>query len=110
MVKIFLDAIGCRLNQSEIETMARQLMAAGHEIVMDPVEADKIIVNTCVVTREAARDSRSRTRRYHRLNESAEIILTGCYATISPQELNPIDGVVQVVSNKDKDGRHEYPV
>ena len=83
--------------------MARQLMASGHEIVADPTHADKVIINTCVVTREAARDSRSRTRRYHRLNQSAEIILTGCYATITPEELEEIDGVGQIVANRDKE-------
>lgn len=83
--------------------MARQLMASGHQIVTDPTLADKVIINTCVVTREAARDSRSRTRRYHRLNQSAEIILTGCYATITPEELEEIDGVGQIVANQDKE-------
>jgi threonylcarbamoyladenosine tRNA methylthiotransferase MtaB len=84
--------------------MARQLMASGHEIVADPADADKVIINTCAVTREAARDSRSRTRRYHRLNQSAEIILTGCYATITPEELSEIGGVGQIVPNRDKEG------
>ena len=32
-MKIYLDTIGCRLNQAEIETMARQFRVAGHEIV-----------------------------------------------------------------------------
>jgi threonylcarbamoyladenosine tRNA methylthiotransferase MtaB len=41
-MKIYLDSIGCRLNHSEIETMARQLLAAGHEIVTDPDNADKV--------------------------------------------------------------------
>ncbi|MFN2188110.1 MAG: tRNA (N(6)-L-threonylcarbamoyladenosine(37)-C(2))-methylthiotransferase MtaB [Candidatus Promineifilaceae bacterium] len=102
-MKIFLDSVGCRLNQSEIETMARQLLASGHEIVADPSEAEKIIINTCVVTQEAARDSRSRTRRYHRLNETADIIATGCYATITPGDLQHIEGVDIVVLNMDKD-------
>ncbi|PIZ25238.1 MAG: hypothetical protein COY47_07070, partial [Chloroflexi bacterium CG_4_10_14_0_8_um_filter_57_5] len=39
-MKIFLDTIGCRLNQAEIETMARQFRAAGHEIVATAAEAD----------------------------------------------------------------------
>ena len=102
MVKIFLDSVGCRLNQSEIETMARQLLASGHEIVADPAKADKVIVNTCAVTREAARDSRSRARRFHRLSPGANIILTGCYATLTPTELEKIEGVEHVVANKDK--------
>ena len=32
-MKIFLDTIGCRLNQAEIESLARQFRKAGHEIV-----------------------------------------------------------------------------
>jgi threonylcarbamoyladenosine tRNA methylthiotransferase MtaB len=102
-MKVYLDAIGCRLNQSEIETMARQLIASGHEIVTDPQKADKVIINTCTVTREAARDSRSRIRRYHRKNPSAEVILTGCYATVAPEELANIEGAGRIVANKDKD-------
>lgn len=102
-MKVYLNAIGCRLNQSEVDTLARQLLAAGHEIVTSPGDADKVIVNTCMVTREAASDSRSLTRRYHRGNPSAELILTGCYATVAPEELEQIKGVGRIVPNKDKD-------
>jgi threonylcarbamoyladenosine tRNA methylthiotransferase MtaB len=72
-MKVFLDSIGCRLNQSEIETMGRQLIAAGHKIVSDPVSADQVIINTCAVTREAAKDARTLTRRIHRMRPDAEI-------------------------------------
>ncbi|MCA9986362.1 MAG: hypothetical protein KDE59_18765, partial [Anaerolineales bacterium] len=55
-MRIYLHSIGCRLNQSEIETMGRQLLAQGHEIVADSASADKVIINTCAVTAEAAKD------------------------------------------------------
>ncbi|MCA9968402.1 MAG: hypothetical protein KC423_29355, partial [Anaerolineales bacterium] len=58
-MKVYLHSIGCRLNQSEIETMARQLLASGHEIVDEASQADKVVINTCAVTAEAARDARS---------------------------------------------------
>ena len=101
-MKVFLNTIGCRLNQSEIETMARQLLAAGHEIVTESAEADKVIINTCAVTAEAARDARSQTRRIHRSNPNAEIVLTGCYATIAPDELSKVQGAGRVVVNQQK--------
>lgn len=101
-MKIFLDSIGCRLNQSEIETMARQLLAAGHEIVKETAVADKVIINTCAVTAQAARDARSQTRRIHRQNPNAEIVLTGCYATIAPDELAQVEGAGRVVVNQQK--------
>ncbi|MCB0010038.1 MAG: hypothetical protein KDE04_26410, partial [Anaerolineales bacterium] len=92
-MRIYLHSIGCRLNQSEIETMGRQLLAQGHEIVADSASADKVIINTCAVTAEAAKDARSKTRRIHRQNGTAEILLTGCYATIAPDELAAVEGV-----------------
>lgn len=101
-MKVYLNSIGCRLNQSEIETMARQLLAAGHEIVTDTAVADKVIINTCAVTAEAARDARSQTRRIHRDNPTAEIVLTGCYATIAPDELAQVEGASRVVVNQQK--------
>ncbi len=102
-MKVFLHSIGCRLNQSEIETMSRQLIAAGHEIVSEPAQADKAIINTCAVTREAAKDARAITRRIHRTNEETEILLTGCYATIAPTELAQVEGAGQVIANNKKD-------
>ncbi len=101
-MKVYLSSIGCRLNQSEIETMGRQLLAAGHEIVDDTAVADKVIINTCAVTSEAARDARSQTRRIHRQNPNSEIVLTGCYATIAPTELGKVQGAGRIVLNKDK--------
>ena len=45
-MKIFLDTIGCRLNQAEIENMARQFRSAGHEIVATADSAEMAVVNT----------------------------------------------------------------
>jgi threonylcarbamoyladenosine tRNA methylthiotransferase MtaB len=102
-MKVYLHSIGCRLNQSEIETMARQLLAAGHEIVDDTAVADTAIINTCAVTAAAARDGRNLTRRLHRANPAAEVVLTGCYATIAPQELARVAGAGRIVPNREKD-------
>ena len=101
-MKIFLHSIGCRLNQSEMDTLARQLMAAGHEIVAEAAVADQVVINTCAVTSEAAREARQMTRRIHRANDTADITLTGCYATIAPQDLQKIEGVTAVVHNAQK--------
>jgi threonylcarbamoyladenosine tRNA methylthiotransferase MtaB len=102
-MKVYLDSIGCRLNQSEIEAMARQLLANGHQIVGDAADADKVVINTCAVTNEAARDARQLTRQIHRGNPTAEIVLTGCYATIAPHEVAVIPGAGRVVPNRDKE-------
>src|SRR5258706_16460756 len=55
-MKIYLDTISSRLNQSEIKTMTRQFRLAGHEIVSTPELAEMAVVNTCAVTTQAASD------------------------------------------------------
>jgi threonylcarbamoyladenosine tRNA methylthiotransferase MtaB len=102
-MKVYLNSIGCRLNQSEIETMACQLLANGHEVVSDPALADKVVINTCAVTGEAAKDARKMTRRVYRLNPTAEIMLTGCYATVAPDELGVVAGAGRIIPNQDKE-------
>jgi threonylcarbamoyladenosine tRNA methylthiotransferase MtaB len=101
-MKIYLDTIGCRLNQSEIESMARQFRAAGHEIVASPESADMAVVNTCAVTNEAAADSRSAVRRIARAGVG-EIVATGCWTTLQPQKALELPNVSRVVTNDRKD-------
>ena len=102
-MRIYLEFTGCRLNQSEIETLARQFQQAGHRVVASPDEADLFVVNTCAVTREAARSSRTLIRRLHRANPEGEIVATGCYAHLSPDVVGALPGVGQVIDNLDKD-------
>jgi len=101
-MKIYLDTIGCRLNQSEIETMAREFRAAGHEIVEAADLADMAVVNTCTVTNEAAADSRSKIRQIARAGV-AEIVATGCWATLQPRQAMDLPNVLRVVANDRKD-------
>ncbi len=102
-MKIYLDTIGCRLNQSEIETFAQQFRAVGHEIVASPEQADLAVVNTCAVTTQAAADSRKTIRRIARAGVD-DIAVTGCWVTLEPQKARALPGVERVVSNDHKGG------
>ena len=101
-MKIYLDTIGCRLNQAEIEQYARQFRSAGHELVSTPQDADLAVVNTCAVTAEAASDSRQKIRQAARAGVG-EVIVTGCWSTLKPQEAAGLPGVQRVVPNAQKD-------
>lgn len=101
-MKVYLDTVGCRLNQSEIESMARQFRAAGHDVVASPDAADLAVVNTCAVTNEAAADSRSVIRRIARAG-TAEIIATGCWTTLHPKQAEELPNVRRVILNDRKD-------
>jgi threonylcarbamoyladenosine tRNA methylthiotransferase MtaB len=101
-LNVYLDTVGCRLNQSEIETYARQFHAAGHILVASPGEADLVVVNTCAVTGQAASDSRQKIRQAARAGVD-EIVVTGCWSTLHPGEAAALDGVRRVVLNQAKD-------
>lgn len=100
-MNIFLDSVGCRLNQAEIEDLARQFRAAGHAIVASPAEADLAVINTCTVTSEAAADSRSKIRQAGRLGVDG-VVVTGCWSTVEPRAADALPAVKLVVPNSRK--------
>ncbi len=102
-MKVHLRMVGCRLNQSEIETIARQFQQLGHEVVDNPEEADHFVLNSCAVTQEATKTSRKLIRDFHRANPGGETTVTGCYAQIAPQEMVSLPGVRSIIGNRDKD-------
>ena len=101
-MKIYLDTVGCRLNQAEIEQYARQFRSVGHELVPAPDGADLALVNTCAVTAAAASDSRQKIRQMARAGVG-EIVVTGCWSSLKPQDAAGLPGVTHVVPNLAKD-------
>jgi len=101
-MRIFLSSLGCKLNQSEMETLGAQLAQGGHQIVTSPPEAEVCVLNTCAVTHVAAQKSRQALRRLHRENPEARLLATGCYAELAPADLCHLPGVERVIGNQDK--------
>ena len=101
-MKVYLDMVGCRLNQSEIEAYARQFRTAGHTLISNKDAADLVVINTCTVTAAAAADSRQKIRQAARAGAS-QIIVTGCLATLSPEETASLPGVTRLIENHIKD-------
>ncbi|MBN1693226.1 MAG: tRNA (N(6)-L-threonylcarbamoyladenosine(37)-C(2))-methylthiotransferase MtaB [Dehalococcoidales bacterium] len=96
---VALDSLGCKLNQAEVQQLARQLEAAGYKLVGPSDKADIYVINTCTVTHVADRKSRHLLRLARRRNPSARLIAIGCYAHRAPAELARIEGVELVLGN-----------
>jgi threonylcarbamoyladenosine tRNA methylthiotransferase MtaB len=105
-MRVYLDQIGCRLNYSEMETLARRLVAAGHRTVETPDEAQVVVFNSCAVTMDASKASRQRIRQLHRAQPKALIALTGCWATLEPETAAALPGVTLVADNGRKELLH----
>ena len=99
---IALDSLGCKLNQAEMQQLARQLSAAGYRLVSPAEKADIYILNTCTVTHVADRKSRHMLRQARRRNPNARLVAIGCYAQRNPRELAQIEGVDLVLGNDRK--------
>ncbi len=100
-MRVQLKTLGCRLNEAELETWAREFQSAGYQIVDEKEEADLLVLNSCAVTQDAVRKSRSLIRKIGRENPRAKVILSGGYATLDPEEAQSL-GVDLVVDNQDK--------
>jgi threonylcarbamoyladenosine tRNA methylthiotransferase MtaB len=102
-MRVCFTHLGCKLNQAEIEAMARRFTAAGHQLVGSPAGADLHVVNSCTVTQAAARQSRKVTRGGGRANPGLRTVVTGCWSAAEPAAAARLAGVDLVVPNGDKE-------
>jgi threonylcarbamoyladenosine tRNA methylthiotransferase MtaB len=101
MPRVAFSTLGCKVNQSETDLLARQFAAAGYACVKFDEPADVYVVNTCTVTHVADKKSRQVLSQARRLNPEALVVATGCYASIVGDAL--AGPGTMVVRNRDKD-------
>lgn len=100
-LKYSVITFGCRVNQADSIGFEEELLQAGAAAA--PVEqAELVVVNTCSVTASADQAARQTIRRVNRVNPSARIVVTGCYATRRPDDVGDLPNVLHVVRNPDK--------
>lgn len=102
MKKVAFYTLGCKVNQYETEAMSELFKKNDYEICDYDGYADIYIINTCTVTGMSDRKSRQIIRRAKKTNPDAFVIVTGCYAQTSPDEVLKIDGVNLVLGTQDR--------
>lgn len=101
-MKVHLKALGCRLNEAELEQWADDFQLQGFDVTANPEEADLLVLNTCAVTQGASRKSRNLINRLHRNNPAARLIITGCHSALNQDEVAKTLGVDLVIGNDKK--------
>jgi threonylcarbamoyladenosine tRNA methylthiotransferase MtaB len=101
-MKYSIVTFGCRVNQADSLAIEDDLRARG-AVDADPRDADVVVVNTCSVTASADQGARQTIRRIARDNPRVRIVVTGCYATRRPDEVDGLPNVVRVVANPAKE-------
>jgi len=101
--QVSVCTLGCKSNQYDSSALEDLLKGEGRlDIVPFPGPADAYIINTCTVTGRTDSQSRQLIRKVRRINPDAVVIVTGCYAQVSPQEVSRIEGVDYVLGNPQK--------
>jgi threonylcarbamoyladenosine tRNA methylthiotransferase MtaB len=95
--------LGCKLNFSESGSMLEFFYDAAYKQVHFSAKADVYLINTCSVTANANKKSRNAIARASKTNPDALIIVTGCYAQLSPSEMREKTGVDYVIGMNEKD-------
>ena len=101
-LKVGIYTLGCKVNQYESEAIAEALEQNGFELAGHDQKCDVYIINTCTVTAESDRKARQFIRRAIKKSPEAYIIVTGCMAQTSANEIARIDGVDYVCGNSKK--------
>ncbi len=102
MKKVAFYTLGCKVNQYETEAVAELFEAEDYELVSFEEKADVYVINTCTVTSMSDRKSRQAIRKAKKNNEHAVVVVIGCYAQTSPEEVRNIPGVNLVIGTKDR--------
>ncbi len=95
-MRIAITTLGCKINQYDSAVIQGRL-GERHRFVRFEEAADCYVINTCTVTDRADWEARQLVRRAKRANPAARVIVTGCYAQVSPAEVAGVPGVDYVV-------------
>ena len=105
-VTVAFATLGCKLNQYDTTELQARLEARGLRTVSFEEPAQLYVINTCTVTARADGSGRQAIRRAVARNPDALVVVTGCYAQTSPDQVAAIPGVDAVLGTGD---RHALP-
>ena len=102
MKSISFVTLGCKVNQYDTAVLINKLPKSKYNTVPFPGKADIYVIDTCTVTHKADAEARHYINRAKRINPNGVVVVTGCYAQVSAEEISNLKGVDYVVGNSDK--------
>ena len=113
MCTVRIETLGCRLNQIESESAAQLFIESGFNVVFSIDDVDKdtclVIINTCAVTQKAEQKARRIFRLVLKKYVNAVVLVTGCYAQLSKNEIEKIDSRIAVLGGQIKSRISKLP-
>ena len=102
LTTIAFKTLGCKLNFTETEQIAKKFRLDTYKRVDSNEKADIYIFNTCSVTENADKKFKSLVSKANKLNKNAFIAVIGCYAQLKTSEISKINGVDLVLGASEK--------
>lgn len=117
MNTVIIETLGCRLNQIESEAATSFFLEKQFNVKMSPTtsqtdenrEVCLCILNTCAVTQKAEQKARRIIRLMLKKYPLASILVTGCYAQLSKEEILKIDDRICVLGGQIKSRIEKVP-
>jgi len=103
MTSVFIHNFGCRVNQAEAFDWSCRLGEAGISVARDWHQAEWVVVNACALTARAEADVRQFLKRIQRESPGTRILVTGCLAEKTREELARNSSVSRIIPNSRKD-------
>ena len=103
MRRISVVTLGCKVNQYDTAALLNHLPSS--EFVKNKKfdePADVYVIDTCTVTHKADSEARNYVYRAKRSNPRGVVIVTGCYAQVSAEQLSAMEEVDYVIGNSHK--------
>ena len=114
MYTVRIETLGCRLNQIESESAAQLFIESSFNVIFSINEPDDntclVIINTCAVTQKAEQKARRIFRLALKNYKNAVILITGCYAQLSKNEIERIDSRIVVLGGQVKSRIAKVPL
>jgi len=105
---VFFQTFGCKVNQAETASIVREFNKRKYKIVNNYIDADVILINTCTVTHRSDSKCKQTIRKCYKNNPRATIIVIGCYAQVSWDEISNIKGIDYIFGVHDKFRLFDY--
>ncbi len=99
---VAFHTLGCKLNFSETSAIARLFAEKGFVKKNFNEAADVYVINTCSVTENADKETKSIVKNALKNNPEAFVAVVGCYAQLKPNEIAKIEGVDVVLGASEK--------
>lgn len=103
MKKISVVTLGCKVNQYDTASLLNHLPSS--EFTKNKKfddKADVYLIDACTVTHKADSEARNYIYRAKRSNPNGVVVITGCYAQVSSEELSELQQVDYIVGNSHK--------